>query len=145
MESGEFLVACAASFLATYAHLVVALLGDRVGLVRLDFGKGLAMLLFGESFGGKAPYALGLIAVHLNGIIFGLLYATAFAAHVPGPHIWRGVLWGGVLLVFSQCVFNPFVTGHGFFSRKMHPRAWQTAVLAHAVYGGVLGWLCPIA
>ena len=144
MSPGDFLIICAVSFLATYAHLVFALIADKIGMVKLDFGKGLSMLLFGEAYEGKPPYALGLIAVHLNGIIFGLMYATVGAGYICGPPVFRGLVWGGALLIFSQCVFNPLITGHGFFSRKMHPRAWQTALIAHAIYGGVLGWLSPI-
>ncbi len=144
MAPGDLLVICVTSFFATYAHMAFALIADRVGMVKLDFGKGLAMLFFGESYEGKPPYVLGVIAVHLNGVILGLLYATVAAGHISGPPVFRGLVWGGALLVFSQCVFNPFITGHGFFSRKMHPRAWQTAVVAHAIYGGLLGWLSPI-
>ncbi len=139
-----FLLASAAGFLATYVHMMFALWGDRFGLVRLDFGHGLAALSWGESYGGHPPYLLGAAAVHLNGIVFALLYATVFGALLPGPPVVRGIIWSGILLIGSQCVFNPFVTKHGFFMRKMHPRAWQTALLAHGIFGAVLGWLCPI-
>ncbi|MYA97431.1 MAG: hypothetical protein F4X91_13605 [Nitrospinae bacterium] len=144
MNPGDFFVVCAASFLATYAHLVFALIADKIGMVKLDFGKGVSMLLFGDAYEGNPPYTLGFIAVHLNGVIFGLIYATWAAGCLPGPNVARGLIWGGVLLIFSQCVFNPLITGHGFFSRKFHPRAWQTAVIAHAIYGGLLGWLSPV-
>ena len=120
--------------------MVFALLADRMGMAKLDFGKGLAMLLFGESYEGKPPYALGFIAVHLNGVIFGLIYASV-AGCVPAPPVWRGLIWGGALWVFSQCAFNPLIAGNGFFSRKLHPGAWRTALVAHAIYGGLLGWL----
>jgi len=69
MKLDFILAAAAAGFLATYAHAMFALTADRVGLVKLDFGKGLSMLFFGESYGGNPPYLLGLAAVHLNGII----------------------------------------------------------------------------
>jgi len=144
MRFGEFLLIAAAGFLATYVHLVFALVADRLGMAKLDFGHGLSMLFFGESYEGRPPYWLGLAAVHLNGIIFALFYASVAGAHLPGAPVVRGLIWGGVLLVGSQCVFNPFVTKHGFFMAKMNPRAWQTAVVAHAIYGAVLGWLCPI-
>jgi len=144
MRLDFFLLASAAGFLATYAHLAFALVADRVGLVRLDYARGLAHLFFAEAFEGRPPYWLGLAAVHLNGVLFALLYAALAGPWLPGPPLVRGLLWGGVLFVGSQCIFNPLVTGHGFFSRKMHPRAWQTAVLAHAIYGAFLGWLCPL-
>ncbi|MFQ5693239.1 MAG: hypothetical protein ACE5IM_09375 [Nitrospinota bacterium] len=144
MRIEDFWVISAGGFLATYAHMVVALVAGKTGMVRLDFGKGLSHLLFGESYDGAPPYWLGLATVHLHGILFALLYATVAGAYLPGPPLVRGLIWGGLLLIFSQCFFNPVVTGHGFFSRKLHPRAWQSAVVAHAVYGAVVGWLCPI-
>ncbi len=139
-----FLLASAAGFLAAYVHMAFSLTADRLGLARLDFPKGLAGLFFGEAFEGRPPYWLGLAAVHLNGIFLALLYGALIGRHLPGPPLARGLIWGGVLFIGSQCFFNPFVTRHGFFSRKLHPRAWQTALLAHAIYGAVLGWLCPI-
>ncbi|MDP7167288.1 MAG: hypothetical protein QF701_05965 [Nitrospinota bacterium] len=138
------LLVAAAGFLATYFHMVFALTAGRVGMVKLDFGKGLSMLLFGESYGGNPPYVLGLISVHLNGIVFALIYATLVGPELPGASVVRGLIFGGLLFIFSQCVFSPFITKHGFFSVKTHPRAWQTAVVAHTIYGTILGWLSPI-
>ena len=144
MKFDTFLMIASAGFLATYVHMMFALWADRFGMVRLDFAHGLSMLSFGKSFDGHPPYWLGLVAVHLNGIVFALLYATVAGSYLPGPPVVRGLIWGGVLLFGSQCVFNPFITHHGLFARKMHPRAWQTAVLVHAIYGTILGWLSPI-
>ncbi len=144
MSIKAFWVICMGGFLATYAHLVFALLAGRMGMARLDYGEGLSTLLFGESYEGKPPYVLGLTAVHLNGIIFALLYASVAGPYLPGAPLVRGLLWGGVLFVFSQCFFNPVVAGHGMFAHKLHPRAWQTSLIAHAIYGAAVGWLCPI-
>ncbi len=144
MKLDFLLTVSAAGFLATYLHMAFAITADRVGMVKLDFGKGLSMLLFGESYGGNPPYVLGLISVHLNGIVFALVYATLVGPLLSGPGVVRGLIFGGLLLIFSQCVFNPLITKHGFFSVKLHPRAWQTAVVAHAIYGVMLGWLSPV-
>ncbi|MFQ5694273.1 MAG: hypothetical protein ACE5IM_14710 [Nitrospinota bacterium] len=133
-----------AGFLATYAHMMVALWAHRFGLARLDFARGMSRLSFGEAFEGNPPYWMGFAAVLLNGILFAFVYGTAAGAYLPGAPLVRGLIWGGVLLIVSQCVFNPIVARNGFFTRKLHPRAWQTAVLVHGVYGLVLGWLCPI-
>ena len=144
MKLDFLLVVSGAGFLATYFHMVFALTADRVGMVKLDFGKGLSMLLFAEPYGGNPPYILGLISVHLNGIIFALVYATLVGPELPGAPVVRGLIFGGLLLIFSLCVFNPLITKHGFFALKMNPRAWQTAVVAHVIYGAMLGWLSPI-
>lgn len=144
MKLEFILAAAAAGFLATYAHAMFALTADRVGMVKLDFGKGMSMLFFGESYGGNPPYLLGLAAVHLNGVIFALIYASQIGPRLPGPHILRGAVFGLILLIFSQCIFNPLITKHGFFMAKMNPRAWQTAVAAHLIYGVLLGWISPV-
>lgn len=141
----DFLLAVAVSgFLATYFHLVFALIADRVGLVRLDLTKGTAQLIFGESYGGNPPYVLGLAAVHLNGIIFALLYATVVGPMMTGPHVLRGLAYGGLLYLYSQCIHVPLFMKGGLFSHKVNSRAWLTAALAHVVYGVILGWLSPL-
>ena len=144
MGPGDLFVILAAGFFATYVHLILALWAGRVGLARLDFSKGMAHLCFGESYDGHPPVALGFIVVPLNGMFFALLYAYGIGRHLPGPPLAKGLLWGAILLAGSQLVFNPFVTKAGFFAVKHHPRAWMTAVLVHAVFGAVLGWLCPV-
>ncbi|MDA0999347.1 MAG: hypothetical protein O2807_02355 [bacterium] len=138
MELKRLLVVAIAGFLATYAHLLFALIGDRFGLAKLDFARGLGGLFFGGSYG------LGLAAVHLNGIVFALVYAGLIGPLLPGALVVRGLVYGGLLFIFSQCFFNPAITGHGFFSRKLHPRAWMTALIAHGIYGGLLGWISPV-
>ena len=144
MNLADFTMVAAAGVLATYVHMVLALWAPRFGLPRLDFAKMMADLSFGESFKDEPPYWLGLAALHLNGIVFALLYATVFGPILPGPDIFRGLLYGGILLVGSQCVFVPLVLRGGFFGLKHDRRAWMTAILVHAIYGLILGWLSPV-
>jgi hypothetical protein len=124
--------------------LVFALTADRVGLVRLDFTKGTAKLIFGESYDGNPPYVLGLAAVHLNGIIFALIYATVIGPMMSGPNVLRGLIYGGLLYLYSQFIHVPVFMKGGLFSRKVNSRAWLTAAIAHAIYGAILGWLAPL-
>lgn len=141
----DFMLAVAiAGFLATYFHLVFALTADRVGLPRLDFTKGTAQLIFGESYGGNPPYILGLAAVHLNGIVFALVYAGVVGPMMSGPNVLRGLAYGGLLYVYSQCIHVPVFMKGGIFSRKVNSLAWLTAAIAHAIYGIILGWLAPL-
>lgn len=139
-----FILTVGAGFLATYVHMVFALWAPKYGLPRIDFSKVMADLCFGESFDGKPPYWLGLVALHLNGIVFALLYATLVGPLLPGPLFARGLIWGGILFIGSQCLFVPLFLRHGIFGLKMHPRAWMTAVVVHAIYGAILGWLSPV-
>lgn len=135
-----------AGFMATYAHLVVALWAPGLGLPRLDFPRWMADLCFAESYDGEgtAPYALGLIALHLNGIFFALVYAFLVGPLLPGVPLLRGLVYSGILLVVSQCFFIPVFARAGFFGRKIPGPTYLTGTMAHGVFGLVLGWLCPI-
>jgi len=141
----DFLLAVALTgFLATYFHLVFALTADRVGLVRLDLAAGTGKLMFGESYDGNPPYILGLAAVHLNGIVFALVYATVIGPMLSGPGVLRGLIYGGLLYLYSQCIHVPVFMKGGLFSHKVSSRAWLTAAVAHVIYGVMLGWLAPL-
>ena len=139
-----FLLVCAAGLIATYVHLMFALWGPRFGVARLDFPKVLNQLTFAESFDGPPPYWLGLLQVHVNGVVFALLHATLIGPLLPGPDLLRGLIWGAILFIGSQFLFVPVFLGHGILGSKGPPRAWMTAVVVHAIYGAILGWLCPI-
>jgi hypothetical protein len=60
MPIKAFWVICVRGFLAAYAHLVFALLADRLGMARLDYGDGLSTLLFSESYAANRPISLAL-------------------------------------------------------------------------------------
>lgn len=133
-----------AGVLGTYVHLLIALWAPCLGLPRLDFPAWLANLTFGDSFEGKAPYSLGLIALHMNGIFFAFLYATAVGPLLPGPDLVKGLIYGGLLFFGSQCVFVPFFMKDGFFGSKVPGPTYLSAILVHGVFGLMYGWLCPI-
>lgn len=144
MPLDVFILIALAGILATYAHLVVALWAPRFGLPRIDFSAGIAELTWGETFDGNAPYWMGFAAIHMNGIVFALLYANAVGVFLPGPPVVRGIIWGGILFVLAQLIFVPIFLRGGVFGLKHHRMAWATALLVHGVYGAIVGWLCPI-
>jgi hypothetical protein len=84
MPLDVFILIALAGILATYAHLVVALWAPRFGLPRIDFSAGIAELTWGETFDGNAPYWMGFAAIHMNGIVFALLYANVSTAEQKG-------------------------------------------------------------
>lgn len=144
MKLDVFILIAAVGVLATYAHLVMALWAPRYGLPRLDFSLGIAELSWAEKFDGKPPYWMGFAAIHMNGIILALVYATEVGPLLPGIPLVKGILWGGILFVGAQFIFVPFFLRGGFFGLKHHPRAWMTALIVHGIYGAILGWLCPV-
>ena len=145
MPLDTFILIAAAGALAAYAHLVVALWAHRFGLPRLDLAMGMADLCWGETFEGRPPpYWMGFAIIHVNGILFALVYATEVAQYLPGPGLIKGVLWGGILWVGAMLIFVPVFFRDGLFGVKLHRMAWATALVVHGVYGAVVGWLCPV-
>jgi uncharacterized membrane protein YagU involved in acid resistance len=144
MQFDVFVMIAAGGVLATYAHLVLALWAPRVGLPRIDFSMGIAELTWGESFDGKAPYWMGFAAIHMNGIIFALLYSTVVAQYLPGIPVVRGLIYGAILFIPAQFFFVPLFLQGGIMGLKHHRMAWLTAIIVHGVYGAIVGWLCPI-
>jgi hypothetical protein len=141
----EFIIqASVAGILGGYVLLIFALWAPRYGLPRLDFPRGMTQLTFGDSFEGPAPYGLGIALLHVNGILFALLYATVVGPLLPGELVVRGLIWGVILFFGAQLIFVPIFLKGGIFSLKHGPKAWITALLVHVLYGVVVGWLSPI-
>lgn len=141
----EFIIqASVAGILGGYVLLIFALWAPRYGLPRLDFPRGMTELTFGDSFEGPAPYGWGIALLHVNGILFALLYATVVGPYLPGELVVRGLIWGVILFFGAQLIFVPIFLQGGIFSLKHGPKAWITALLVHVLYGVVVGWLSPI-
>jgi hypothetical protein len=105
----------------------------------------MTQLTFGDSFEGRAPYGWGIVLLHVNGILFALLYATVVGPYLPGELlVVRGLIWGVILFFGAQLIFVPIFLQGGIFSFKHGPKAWITALLVHVLYGVVVGWLSPI-
>ncbi|NKB50316.1 MAG: hypothetical protein GKS02_13240 [Alphaproteobacteria bacterium] len=144
MDLSFFIHVSGVGILAGYILLVFALWAPRYGLPRLDFPRGMTELTFGDSFEGPAPYGWGVALLHVNGIIFALLYATVVAPLLPGEPFVRGLIWGVILFFAAQIIFVPIFLKGGFFSLKHDSKAWITALIVHVLYGAVVGWLSPI-
>ena len=81
----EFLVHSAlAGFIATYLLMVFAQTADRFGLPRVDFAHEQAELVLRDVVKGPSAYFIGLMILHMNGIIFALLYSTVAQKYLPG-------------------------------------------------------------
>jgi hypothetical protein len=146
----EFMVqAGLAGFIASYLHLMMALWGPAYGLPRLDFGMGIAVNSWGESFEGKdPPYWAGFFAVLMNGVLFGLLYASVvgpwLAGYIDAPPAVLGMVYGAILWFPAQFIFVPFFLKGGVLGLHHHKLAWLTAVVVHGTYGLIVGWLSPV-
>ena len=142
----EFIVQVAiAGFLGTYVHLILALWAGQAGLPRIDLSRGMANMTFGKSFEGEPPYLLGAAVIHINGIIFALIYATVVAQYLPGDPFIKGGIFGFILWIIAMLFFVPVFFKDGFFGLKMGKWGWITALIVHVVYGIIVGWLSPVA
>ena len=145
MELDFFIVVILSGVMATYCMLCMALWSDRLGMPKLDFGKGMSMLTYGESFEGNPPYFPGQIVVYFNGVFFALIYATVVGQYIPGPNdLFRGAVWGVALFLISGVFFVPVILREGFFLSHIHKNAWMSSLMVHGIWGLVIGWLCPI-
>lgn len=144
MQLETFVLVALVGLLATYCLLIMSLWAHRLGLPRLDFARGMANLTYGESFEGPPSYWAGQAVVYVNGVFFALLYAAAVAPYIPGPPLMRGAIWGVVLFLASGLFYVPLYLRDGFFLSHVHRNAWMTSLMAHGVYGLILGWLSPI-
>jgi hypothetical protein len=142
----EFLVhGSIAGFLATYFHLVLAAWGDKMGMAKIDFSRGMANVTFGDSYSGDPPLALGLVQIHLNGVLFALLYAGVIAKYIPVENLLlKGFIYGEILWLISGIYFIPVILKGGLFGSKHHPRGWMTTAFGHGAWGITLGWLSPV-
>jgi hypothetical protein len=90
------------------------------------------------SFGG-APYAFGLFAHVMNGLILALMYAR-WQWLVPGRSPWaHGVAIGVATTLAAQLVVGPLVGPGGFPWTRPHPiPGLLTSLIAHLAFGLVL-------
>ncbi len=141
----EFMIQVSfAGFLATFIHMVFAQWADRFGLPRIDLAKDQAELTLRDTVEGPSAYWMGLIILHLLGIVLAFVYAALLARYLPGPPVVKGMIWGGILFVGAMLFYVPVFFRLGLFAHKAHPRAWMTALLIHGLYGAILGWMSPI-
>jgi hypothetical protein len=79
----------------------------------------------------------------LGTLVFPTLYAVMLYDTLPGTQPWqKGLAWGLILWALRGLVVAP-IMGEGFFSLQMSNAfpAFIEVLLAHAIYGIVLGYL----
>jgi uncharacterized membrane protein YagU involved in acid resistance len=86
------------------------------------------------------PWFAGMLVHLVNGIVvFPLIYALVVSRVLPGPAWVRGTIWGMVLWFVLEALVMPMM-GVGFFSANAGGSpAVVAALLAHVVYGALLG------
>lgn len=133
MERPDYWRAAIAGVIATYVMSVAAQWTTALGLPRADPSR-----LMAYSF-GNAPYAVGLFAHGMNGLILALMYAR-WQRLVPGKTAWIKGIWVGLITALvTQMLVGPLVGPSGFFWTKPNPVGQLlTSLIAHLAYGLVL-------
>jgi hypothetical protein len=87
-------------------------------------------------------WTMGFLMHGLNGVvIFPLIYAFGLHAVLPGAPWSKGTLWGLILWFVSQVLVMPMM-GAGFFSARAGGLvAVMASLVAHVIYGALLGWI----
>ena len=83
------------------------------------------------------PWVAGMVAhLGLGIVVFPLVYVAVLRRWLPGPPAVRGLIWGLLLWLIAMLVFSPMI-GRGLFMGGPPPA--MASLIAHAVYGGLLG------
>ncbi len=92
----------------------------------------------GAMLGGS--WAMGMLVHLLNGsVIFPLIFAYALYRVLPGEPWLKGTIWGLGLWLLAQVVVVPMMGGGIFSARAGGLMAVMASLVAHAVYGALLG------
>ncbi len=103
--------------------------------VHMDIAKNLADMM-------GSPHAAGL-AVHIfNGtVLFPAIFVFALLRFLPGTTLVKGLIWGGILWAMLEILVMPMM-GMGILgSTGPGMKGAVAALLAHLVYGALLGWI----
>jgi len=130
--------AAVAGLVGTAAMTALLLVEPSIGLPKIAMGQVLSTSLGLTTAHLSFGPALGWCLHFVIGMVLAVIYAWAFDARLPGPPIVRGMLYGAMVFVVAQVVFMPLVGG-GFFSRG-DLELITGSLLAHLLYGGVIGW-----
>ncbi|MGC8536809.1 MAG: DUF6789 family protein [Rhizomicrobium sp.] len=106
--------------------------------VRMDIAASLAAML-------HAPRAVGLLLHFMMGtLIFSTIYGYLLQGRLPGPGLVQGMIWGSILWLMLESFVMPMM-GKGFFGASgPGMKGAVAALLAHLVYGGLLGWIAAL-
>lgn len=103
--------------------------------VPMDIATNIASML-------NAPWVLGMFIHLMMGVlIFPMVYGYLVQRHLPGSGPMRGMILGSILWLMLEMFVMPMM-GKGFFGANgPGMKGAVAALLAHLIYGGLLGWI----
>jgi uncharacterized membrane protein YagU involved in acid resistance len=101
--------------------------------VHMDIAKSLAGMM-------GSSHAVGLAVHFLNGtIIFPAIFVFLLLRILPGTTLVKGLIWGGILWAMLEILVMPMMGMGVFGSNGPGMKGAVAALLAHLVYGALLG------
>jgi uncharacterized membrane protein len=133
MQLNNLSKAVLAGVVATVVMTMVMVMAPFMGMPEMNIGK-----MLGEFMG--VPAIVGWVAHFMIGSVLAIIFATAFAASLPGAPWLKGVLFGLIPWLGAQVMVNPMM-GAGVFASNMPAPLMMVmgSLLGHMVYGAVLG------
>ena len=96
--------------------------------------------MLGSMLGGS--WTMGMVMHFINGsVIFPLIYAYLLDHVLPGAPWLKGMIWGLSLWFLSQALVTPMMGGGMFSVKAGGLMAVMASLMAHLVYGALLGKL----
>ncbi len=132
-----------AGFFATLLMTWFAIWEEGIKLPRLDYAGWHQMKLAPQGASADVGWLIGLASHFLVGITLAVVYAWYFMPLMPASAGWlRGLIYALILWAVSMILYVPIVYKGGLFAVKFGKTVWLGNLLAHAVYGVVLGVAC---
>jgi hypothetical protein len=89
-----------------------------------------------------APWMVGMVAHLIMGIlIFPLVYGLLLRRYLPGSALVRGPILGSILWMMMEVAVMPMLGTGVFGINGPGMMGAVAALMAHLVYGGLLGWI----
>ena len=87
-------------------------------------------------------WMVGMVIHLMMGIlIFPLVYGIVLRRYLPGSALVRGLIWGSILWMMMEVAVMPMLGAGVFGINGPGMMGAVAALMAHLVYGGLLGWI----
>jgi len=114
--------------------MMMLLIAPMMG-VHMDIAASLAGMV-------HAPGMVGMVIHLMMGIlIFPLVYGIVLRRYLPGSALVRGLIWGSILWMMMEVAIMPMLGVGVFGINGPGMMGAVAALMAHLVYGGLLGWI----
>jgi len=119
---------------ATAVMTMLMYASPMMGMPKMDIAGMISGML-------KMPWIIGMMIHLMMGVVlFPFIYAYVLADRLPGPGVFKGMVWGLILFILAQTMVMP-MAGMGVFSSASPQQMLMVmgSLMGHLVYGAILG------